>query len=482
MFIAVGVILSFLSLLITIIFWNFSGRWGRQPKPTKDIGNSLGKESETLLRLLVDATASPAPSSSSSGDRWRPILEEIDSIIDGAQHRELKEKFIKMKLDALEAKCQNLRDENERLARTLRFAEATRIDIEESRSKRQGERITDSEIETLRAVFDSFDSTKSGIIRLNDFIGLHQKLGEPITEDEAKEALHEIDTSGTGVVTFHSFLQWWVEEHKGGKHRKDYSKRFKLLNAKLQVKEFDIARVQTTTGNKLGSRQFRVHFSYRQTGGLSKEISPWHDIPLFHFGEGQDAHFFHFLCEVPKWTRAKYEIATSEPFNPIKQDVKNGKLRFYKHGDMMFNYGCFPQTWEDPEHIDEETLHKGDNDPIDVLEIGTRQRRLGEVTVVKILGVLGLIDDSETDWKVLAISIDDPLAHEMSDVEDIDRVMPGALDSMREYFRTYKVWDGSAENTFAFNERAMGKKFATRIVEECHMFWKKLRDGNIRIV
>lgn len=78
----------------------------------------------------------------------------------------------------------------------------------------------------------------------------------------------------------------------------------------------------------------------------------------------------HFICEIPKWTRAKYEIATKEVLNPIRQDVKNRRLRFYQHGDMMFNYGCLPQTWEDPEHVTEDTGCKGDNDPIDAVEVG----------------------------------------------------------------------------------------------------------------
>jgi inorganic pyrophosphatase len=30
--------------------------------------------------------------------------------------------------------------------------------------------------------------------------------------------------------------------------------------------------------------------------------------------------------------------------NPIKQDVKNGKLREYNYGDMVFNYGALPQV------------------------------------------------------------------------------------------------------------------------------------------
>lgn len=54
-------------------------------------------------------------------------------------------------------------------------------------------------------------------------------------------------------------------------------------------------------------------------------------------------------------------IATGEAMNPIKQDVKNGVLREYKWGDMLFNYGAFPQTWEDPKHVSEDTGYPGDN-------------------------------------------------------------------------------------------------------------------------
>ena len=35
---------------------------------------------------------------------------------------------------------------------------------------------------------------------------------------------------------------------------------------------------------------------------------------------------------------------TSEPYNPIKQDTKNGRLREYEWGDMCWNYGAFPQV------------------------------------------------------------------------------------------------------------------------------------------
>ena len=38
----------------------------------------------------------------------------------------------------------------------------------------------------------------------------------------------------------------------------------------------------------------------------------------------------------------------------------------------------------------------------------------GEVKQVKILGVMALIDEGETDWKVLAIDVNDPLASKMN--------------------------------------------------------------------
>lgn len=47
--------------------------------------------------------------------------------------------------------------------------------------------------------------------------------------------------------------------------------------------------------------------------------------------------------QIPKWTRAKFEVC-KEDHNPIKQDEKKGVLRDYKWGDMLFNYGMFPQA------------------------------------------------------------------------------------------------------------------------------------------
>lgn len=64
--------------------------------------------------------------------------------------------------------------------------------------------------------------------------------------------------------------------------------------------------------------------------------------------------------------------------------------------------------------IHEETNAKGDNDPIDVIEIGEAVGKQGEIKQVKVLGIMAMLDEGETDWKVLAIDIKDPLANKMN--------------------------------------------------------------------
>ena len=98
-----------------------------------------------------------------------------------------------------------------------------------------------------------------------------------------------------------------------------------------------LARSATSVKGEIGTESFRVFFDE-----AGKKISPWHDIPL-----RADGGMFNFVNEIPKNTKAKMEVATNEEGNPIAQDMKKGKLRDY-HGPIFWNYGCLPQTWEDP--------------------------------------------------------------------------------------------------------------------------------------
>ena len=191
--------------------------------------------------------------------------------------------------------------------------------------------------------------------------------------------------------------------------------------------------------------------------------------------------WIHNLTRSPilsKNNRKKYEIATDEVGNPIKQDEKKGVLREFKKGDIFFNYGCLPRTWEDPTfvHPDAEGC-RGDNDPVDVCEIGLKIVKPGDVRPVKILGILCMIDEGEADWKVVTIDAEDKWAPYLNDINDVEEQLPGTLDAIREWFRTYKIPDGKPPNVFGLDEKFMDKSYALEIIKECNHAWKELITG-----
>jgi inorganic pyrophosphatase len=214
--------------------------------------------------------------------------------------------------------------------------------------------------------------------------------------------------------------------------------------------------------------------------GNKKPISLWHDVTLVHIdpATNRPTPYLNFVCEIPKFSRKKYEIATDEVGNPIKQDEKKGVLREFKKGDIFFNYGCLPRTWEDPTfiHPDAEGC-RGDNDPVDVCEIGLKVVKPGDVRPVKVLGILCMIDEGEADWKVVTIDAEDKWAPFLNDIDDVDRLLPGTLEAIREWFRTYKIPDGKPPNVFGLNERFMNKTYALEIIKECNHAWKELITG-----
>eukprot|EP00741_Cyanophora_paradoxa_P006139 tig00000944_g5952.t1 len=224
------------------------------------------------------------------------------------------------------------------------------------------------------------------------------------------------------------------------------------------------------------SEDFRVIFEKN-----GHAISPVHDIPLF---ADQERGILNMIVEIPKWTNAKLEIEVAGKMNPIRQDAKNGKVRFvnnvYPYKGYIWNYGLFPQTWEDPTRVHSETGAIGDSDPLDCCEIGSQVAVCGQVKQVKPLGVLGMIDQGEMDWKVLAIDVNDPLASQLNDIDDLQRLFPGLLHATFSWFRTYKVPDGKNENLFAFRGEARNKEYAWDIIMESYQSWRDLVSGRIK--
>ena len=166
----------------------------------------------------------------------------------------------------------------------------------------------------------------------------------------------------------------------------------------------------------------------------------------------------------------------------------------------------------------------GDNDPLDVVEIGSATIAMGEVVAVKPLGIFSMLDDGELDWKMVRIDeprarglihrvmamwswfvrvlsltrwrswfvcwlipirtcppppqvvirTDDPAAAELNDIRDVD---DSVISGIREWFRWYKTPDGKPVNRFGHGERALGRAEALEVVAETHAAWKMLYAG-----
>jgi len=223
---------------------------------------------------------------------------------------------------------------------------------------------------------------------------------------------------------------------------------------------------RTEGSGKFGSKDFQLkHKDYE---------SFWHDIPMKPSGGsyGDDA-VVNFVTEIPLLMTAKMEVMKDLPGNPISQDSNDdGSPRYYTYGTPFFNYGYIPQTWEDPAFKDS-LGNGGDNDPLDVMEIGSQRLEMGSITPCRVLGHLELIDEGEMDNKILCISLSDPDATKIHNLGDLERVKPGTIDRLKDWLKKYKTSDGKAENSLA-SEDPTSVKEAMELIDETHSRWKNL--------
>ena len=236
------------------------------------------------------------------------------------------------------------------------------------------------------------------------------------------------------------------------------------------------ARAQPALGAErpYGKASFAAHFV--GPDGITP-ISPWHDLPLYPEGgaggPSAAAGVVNFVCEIPRGVTAKLEVQKKVANNPIMQDTKKGKLRYYTYGPTFFNYGMLPRTWEDPSKKGFNGT-VGDNDPLDVMEVGSRPFKVGEMRPVKVLGDLELIDQGELDHKIIVIDASDPLAARLSSASDLKTVMPGVLEKLVEWLKMYKTTDGKDVNVLASDTPTSAAQ-ASKVIAECHDSWKALK-------
>jgi 3'-phosphoadenosine 5'-phosphosulfate synthase len=219
---------------------------------------------------------------------------------------------------------------------------------------------------------------------------------------------------------------------------------------------------------RFGSKTFRL-FS-------TEYDSMWHDVRLRPSGDSGD--IINMVTEIPMYYTSKMEVQKKLENNPIAQDTNDdGSSRYYTYGTPFFNYGFIPQTWEDPD-LKSSQGYGGDNDPLDVMEIGSTPLRMGSIQPCRVLGSLELIDEGETDHKIICIALNDKDASSIQSLEDLERVKPGHIDTLKDWLKRYKTSDGKPENSLA-SEIPKTTNEAMAVIEETHVRWKTLcgKDG-----
>ena len=133
------------------------------------------------------------------------------------------------------------------------------------------------------------------------------------------------------------------------------------------------------------------------------------------------------LIEIPAGTLEKWEYNKST--KKIELELINNKPRIINYLGYPANYGMIPKTLL-PKN------NGGDGDPLDVIVLGPSEIR-GNIVKCKIIGVLQLLDNSEQDDKLIAISYKSNL-NNVNDISELNASYNGILEILEIWFTNYK--------------------------------------------
>lgn len=145
----------------------------------------------------------------------------------------------------------------------------------------------------------------------------------------------------------------------------------------------------------------------------------WHDVP-----RGKNApNEVNVIIEIPKGSYNKYEI--DKETGLIALDRVN-----YSSAPYPFDYGYVPQTlWDD-------------GDALDVIVLTTYPLNVGIQVAVRPVGIMEMIDSGDSDYKVIAVPVNDKRFDHVQDIADVN---PHSLKEFSHFWETYKILKGKGD-------------------------------------
>ncbi len=175
-------------------------------------------------------------------------------------------------------------------------------------------------------------------------------------------------------------------------------------------------------------------------------MNPWHDVDL---GE-EFPDLFPAIIEVPKGSKTKYEL--DKPTGLIRVD-----RILYSSVQYPANYGFIPRTYCD------------DDDPLDVLVLGQEPVHPLSIMMARPIGVMEMVDQGETDDKIIAVHAHDPAYCHYNAIEELP---PHCMVEIKRFFEDYKA----LEKKLVVVENFLGRKEAiTIILDSMNLYQKKFK-------
>ena len=153
------------------------------------------------------------------------------------------------------------------------------------------------------------------------------------------------------------------------------------------------------------------------------------------------------IIEIQKGSKNKYELDKETGLIMLDRVMYTGQ-------DYPFDYGFVPNTlWHD-------------GDPLDVLVMTTYPLLPGVLLEARVLGVMDMIDDGESDAKIITVPAKDPrFAH----INDLDDIPAHTIKEYKHFFETYKV----IQNKEVSIPTIRNKEAAMQVIAESIELYKK---------
>ena len=166
-------------------------------------------------------------------------------------------------------------------------------------------------------------------------------------------------------------------------------------------------------------------------------MNPWHDI------ESSRIQIERFLAiiEIPKGSKKKYEL-----------DKETGLIRLdrilFTSTHYPMNYGFIPRTLAD------------DDDPLDVLVLCSEPLDILTEVECYPIGVVRMIDNEQSDEKIIAIPFMDPSYNGFRDISTLPR---HTIQEVSHFFDVYKALEHSQTSV----KETVGREEAVKVIAAC---------------